>query len=620
MCLLFGVSPGFAQKVTNDDVPQTINELQDSIQKILIETKTPGAGVVMVAGDSVVLLMKYGMADVKNNIDVDENTLFRLGSVSKLFVGLAILKLQEEGRLSLKDKVKDLIPDLKIINPWEDKYPVRVENLLEHTAGLNNWSLAELGCNNPNLKSLKASLEYYPKGRVVKYVPGSRSSYSNLGVSIAAYIVEKVSGMPYEVYVDNNFFKPMGITDMSFGISDKYEKTGAKGYENGNLMPFLYPLYRPSAGLIGSPKDLSYLLRFFIHRGKINNTQLLSDASLQRMEQGESFTVSNSDLFNDNPGLTNIAIRYRGFAYYGHGGHVPGSNADFRYLPEYNLGFAVTINEEDQSIIDNRISRLIMAYQTKDLPKESTKPINAIRNSTSDLSGYYLPVSYKFEFMKFFFKVKQLQKIVCKDDTIYLKSILGEKYKIKFIQTGKNEFRSADNNRIGFIQVNDPVAGQVIYGNIGMYKKTASIYAYALLVIFGAFYIVAITAIIFAALRILIFLFGKNKNKKALWICLWPFISISFILVIVVAIMLSIQTNIDYFLLLGNISPLSLLIFAGTIGFALASFWSVYFIFKNRRVKMSKIFYYHSVMAAIFNLILTIYFIGNGVIGISTWL
>jgi hypothetical protein len=337
------------------------------------------------------------------------------------------------------------------------------------------------------------------------------------------------------------------------------------------------------------------------------------------MERGESFNISESDIFNDYFGLTNDISRYNGFAYHGHGGHVPGSNSDFRYLPKYNLGFAVMINNEDESVIDNRISRLIMAYQTKNLPPEPIKEMKAIHKSTLDLSGFYIKVNSKFKFLRFFDKMRNIQKLWYKNDTLYKKSVFNGNSTTKYIQTGFNEFRLVNYNRIGFIQVNDLTEGQVLYGNIGMLKKISPIYAYTLLIMFWALFIIPITVTVFALLRLLIYLLGKKKNKIVLMISLWPFISISFLFAIFVAIKISIQTNIDAFLLLGNISPLSLLIFIGTIGFALASIWSVYFIFKNRYVKMSRVFYYCAFLAAIFNLIFTIYFLSNGLIGIMTW-
>lgn len=612
--MLISESLIFGQNYSDIDNLQTLSELQDSIQKILIKTNTSGAGIVILSGDSIVLLRGFGKANIENNIDVNENTMFRLGSVSKLFVSLAILKLQEEGRLNLKDKVSDLIPDLEIINPWEDKYPIRIENLLEHTAGLNDWSFAEIGSNDPKPKTLKESLEYYPKGRVARFVPGTRIQYSNLGVSIAAYIVERVSGMTYEDYVAKYFLEPMGMKNMTFRNSEQYQKTGAKGYDNGTQIPYLHSLYRPSTALTGSPKDLVNLLEFFINRGKVDSTQIISDSSLQRMERNESLHIENYELFKGY-GLGNNPSSYKNFIYRGHGGSVPGSNADFCYLPENNLGYAIMINGENQGV-KHILSDLIKQYQTKDLPKETVKINKTIYKSNQDLSGYYISVYYKFDVLKFFIKIKSLTKIWHKGDTLLVKNVLGQ-YPNKFYPNENNVFKS-ESGRTYLFQENDPVEGQVIYGNMGMLKKISPIYAYTLLIIFWAFFIVPITIIIFAMFRLLIYLFGKKKDKIALWISLWPLINISFILVI--ALYMSLQTRFDAFLLLGNISPLSLLIFIGSIGFALTSLWSIYYIFKNHNVKMSKIFYYHSVLVAVFNLIFTIYFFSNGLIGIMTWI
>ena len=608
----------FAQYKGRINKPQTLSELQDSIQKILINTNTPGAGVVMVSADSVVLLKGFGKADVERNLDVNENTMFRLGSVSKLFVGLAILKLQEEGRLNLKDKLRDVLPNLEIVNPWESEYPIRIENLLEHTSGLNDWSLAELGSNDPKPKTLKESLEYYPKGRVAKFVPGTRIQYSNLAVSIAAYIVETVSGMTYEDYVAKYFFKPMGMKNMTFRESDQYQKRGAKGYDNGVPMPYFHTLYRPSAALTGSPKELIGLLNFFINRGKIGSTQLLSESSLDRMERNESLHIEKSELFTRN-GLVNCASPYKNFIYRGHGGVVPGSITDFCYLPEYNMGFAVMINNNDKNVLDE-ISNLIKGYQTKDLAQDIKKRKLSIHKSRQDLTGYYIAVNSKFDCIKFFKKIKSIQKFWHQEDTLYVKSMLGGPYANKFYSNGNMEFVSEYSDKFVIFQTKDPIEGEVINGHMGLLKKISPIYAYTLLTLFCAFLIVPVSVLVFVLLRLLIYLFGKKKDKIALWICLWPMVSTAIILVIAIAIFMSLQTQLDTFNLLGNMSPLSIFIFIGTIGFALASLWTAYYIFKNRNVKMAKLFYYHSALAAIFNLAFTIYFFSNGIIGLITWI
>ena len=298
-----------AQKANDDTKPKTLKELKNSIQKVLRETKTPGAGVVLVSGDETVLLEGFGKADIENNIDVNENTMFRLGSISKMYVALAILKLQEDGRLSLKDKIKDLIPEIEFKNPWEAKYPIRIENLLEHTTGWDEWHFAELGSDDPKPKTLKEALDFYPKSRTSRYIPGTRIGYSNVGTSVAAYIVEKVSGLTFEDYIDNNFFKPMGIENMTFLQTEQYKKSGAKLYDNGIKLNYFNILYRPSAALNGSPKDMVKMIKFFINRGKINNNQIISDSSLQRMERSESMPIlSKSDMFKWD-GLAKLILK-----------------------------------------------------------------------------------------------------------------------------------------------------------------------------------------------------------------------------------------------------------------------------------------------------------------------
>ncbi len=612
--LLLSISLSFAQKVASDNTPQTLSDLQDTIQKILIKNNISGAGIVMVSGDSIVLLRGFGKADIENDIDVNENTMFRLGSVSKLFVSLAILKLQEEGQLNLEDKVSDIIPEIEIVNPWEEQYPIRIENLLEHTSGLNDWSWAELGSNDPKPKTLKESLEYYPKGRIAKFVPGTRIQYSNLAVSIAAYIVEKVSGMTYEDYVTKYFFKPLGMKNATFCNSEQYKNKGAKCYANKTLLPYLNILYRPSAALTASPKELVNLLRFFINRGKIDSIQLLSNSSLNRMEQNKSLNINNSELFK-RQGLGNAPSYYKSFIYRGHGGSVPGSNADFQYLPEYNLGYAIMVNDDDESLL-NELSYLIKEYQTKDLPQKNVDTKKKIYKSNQDLSGYYIVVNYKFDLFKFKDKIKSLTKIWHKGDTFLVKNVLGQ-YPNKLYPNKNNVFKT-ESGRTYLFQETDPVEDQVIYGNVGMLKKISPIYAYTLLIIFWAFFIVPLSIIIFAIISLLVYLFGKKKNKTALWFSLLPLISISFL--IIIALFISLQTRFDLFLLLGNISWLSLSVFIATIGFALTSLWTIYYIYKNRKEKMAKIFYYHSILVALFNLIFTFYFISNGLIGIMTWI
>ena len=618
LLLIFNGLNAFAEKASNKNKPKNLIELKDSIQKILKETKTPGAGVVLVSGDETIMVEGFGKADIENNIDVNENTMFRLGSISKMYVALAILKLQEEGRLNLKDKIRDLIPEIEFNNPWENKYPIRIENLLEHTTGWGDWHFAELGNDDPKPKTLKEALDYYPKSRTSKSIPGTRIGYSNVGTSVAAYIVEKVSGLSFEEYIDKCFFRPMGIENMTFLQTEQYKKTGAKSYINGIKLKYFNILYRPAAALNGSPKDMVKMIKFFINRGKINNNQLISDSSLLRMERSESMPIFSKYETLKRYGLSNMPNYFNGFVYHGHGGTVFGGKADFAYLPEYNMGYAVMINGDDENAV-HKIADLIKDYQTKDLIQNPVETDNQKFRITINPSGYYTIINPKFELTGFFERIKSVQKVWFKNDTLYTKRLMDGNSTTKYILAGNNEFRSVKTKRIELALINDPLEGNIICFH-EYFKKISPLWVYCLISIFIAIPVTIISTIILGLLWTLVYLFGKNKNKTALWVCLWPFITNSFIFVVIISSLIKIQTRYDTFQLFGTLNLFSVLFFICSLCFASASVWSVFYIFRNHRVKMSKIFYFHSALAAILNLIFMLYFLSHGLIGIPTWI
>lgn len=608
----------FAQDKRDVYKAETLNELRESIQRVLIETNTPGAGVVLVSGDETILLEGVGKADVENNIAVNENTMFRLGSVSKVYVALAILKLQEEGRLNLKDKIRDLIPEIEFYNPWEDKCPIRIENLLEHTAGWSYWHFAELGSDDPEPKTLKEALDYCPKSRISKFIPGTRIMESNVGSAVGAYIVEKVSGLSFEDYVDKYFFDPMGMDNMTYVQSDQYQKLGAKLYENGIELNYFNILYRPAAALNGSPKDLARMVKFFINRGEVNNNQILSDSSLQRIERSGSMgELSKSNIFKGH-GLSNEASNYNGFIYKGYAGSLPGGNANFGYLPEYKLGYAVTINGGNEQAV-NTIAYLIKHYQTRGLIQKPVELDNKNYKTTIAPSGYYTIINPKIDKIGFIERIKNIQKVWVENDTLFTKYPLRGNSTRKYLLAGNNEFRQAGSNTISLALINDPLDGEIIV-SYDFFKQISPLWANTLLFIFWSFYLVLISTVLFGFLWTLVYLFERKKNKTALWVCLWPLITNSFIFVVIFSILIKVQTRYDMFQVFGTANIISVLILSCSIAYALASVWSVFYILKNFRLKMSKFFYFHSVLAAMLNLIIMLYFLSNGLIGIPTWI
>jgi len=178
----------------------------------LERARIPGAVVVVVRGDQVVLEKGYGFSDVARRKPVlPETTLFRPGSVSKLFTWTAVMQQVEAGKLDLDKDVNSYI-DFRI-PPYQGK-PITLRNIMTHTAGFEE-SVRYLISNDPKaVMTLKKQMPLALPERV--FAPGTTPAYSNYATALAGYIVERVSGETFDDYIDNHIFKLLGMTHSSF--------------------------------------------------------------------------------------------------------------------------------------------------------------------------------------------------------------------------------------------------------------------------------------------------------------------------------------------------------------------------------------------------------------------
>ena len=140
----------------------------------------PGAGIALVTKDKVVWTGGVGKADLATNRDVTADTMFRVGSITKGFVALSALQLAERGKLSLDEKVSDVAPEIPVVNPWAATNPVTLAQLLEHTAGFDDFSLAEFydfdaSPDDPHPRPLLWTLTHFTGPEHVRWRPGSRT-------------------------------------------------------------------------------------------------------------------------------------------------------------------------------------------------------------------------------------------------------------------------------------------------------------------------------------------------------------------------------------------------------------------------------------------------------------
>ena len=396
----------------------SIQELQRQIEKILKDTDTPGASIAIVHKNGPEWVTGLGMADVASKRPVTADTLFRIGSTSKAFASLSILLLRDQGKLSLEDPVHKLAPDVWFNNPWEATDPVRVVNLLEHTTGWDDIHFREYAKEAPDSMTLKEGLDYDHHSRMSRWRPGTRMAYCNSGPSVAAYIVEKITGQRFEDFVEQNLFAPIGMKTATYfqppagAATTQYHDDGKTPYSYSHI------LLRPSGAINASANDMAAYVQFYLNRGTVDGRQVVPSADIDRMESPTS-TWAAKDGMKAGYGLSNFWSVEEGFVYHGHDGGIEGGLTEMSYMPDYGLGYFYSINSESGSA-DEEIGKTIRAYITKGLEKPALLPVASLPADAADYAGWYEPDSPRVELTHFLGRLVGLSRIQFRDGKLFM--------------------------------------------------------------------------------------------------------------------------------------------------------------------------------------------------------
>jgi CubicO group peptidase (beta-lactamase class C family) len=323
--------------------PRNLDELRARIARVLLREHVPGAGIALVDGQRILWAGGVGVADRASGRPVTADTLFRVGSITKSFVALALVRLAEQGRVDLRARVGDLAPELQIGNRWDAEQPITVAHLLEHTAGFDdshpNEMYAPLGAET---MPLAAMLARNPASRVARWRPGSRFSYANPGYTVAAYVIEKVTGWSYEDVLERQIFAPLGMTGAALRWTPEVDRRLAHGYDDGEApVPYHVSYHRPAGNLMASPRELAGLVQLALARGRVGGAALISPAGMARIERSETARLDAGDasygLGNYGDGSERVPIR-------GHNGLKDGFVSSYGYLPVQGVGYVLLLN------------------------------------------------------------------------------------------------------------------------------------------------------------------------------------------------------------------------------------------------------------------------------------
>ena len=377
-----------------------IEDLRVRIAEIVARSGGPGAAVAVVtpAGSWT---EGFGQSS-RGGRPMDVDTLFRGGSLTKPFMALAVLRLVEQGRLRLEDRVQDLVPEIAVHNPWERTHPLRVEHLLAHTAGFDEMRFNEIfappgGQDWPLARVLAVN----PRSRVARWRPGTRFSYSQPGYTLMAAIMEKVTGMPYEQILETEVFRPLGIVGATLRLDADARARLAVGYHGARPAEEVTLLHRPAGNLMMSASAMARLITVQLQRGvAADGSRFLTADSIERMEGcGSLQPVPPTVCY----GLGNWGDVSGPLPTRGHGGYLPGYQGFYRYSPERGFGYAILTNSSSAWSTIARISTAIMRHVMSGAP--APVPPRAPAPPPPWLLqrhvGHYRLVSPEIEFLRF---------------------------------------------------------------------------------------------------------------------------------------------------------------------------------------------------------------------------
>lgn len=353
-----------------------------------------GAVVVIVKDGRVLTQRGYGFADIAARRRVDpETTLFRVGSTSKLFTWTAVMQLVEQGKLDLDSDINRYL-DFEI-PPFEGK-PITLRNIMTHTPGFE--------------EAFKGGITYSgnvdPLGVVVKrllprrvYAPGTTPAYSNYATAVAGYIVERVSGMPFDTYIERRIFQPLGMEHSSFRqpLPPALAPFMARGYPRASVAPKPFELISvpPAGSLSMTAADAARFMIAHLNQG----AGLLQPTTANTM---------HTPAYGAIPHLNRMALgfyeqRINDLESIGHGGDLNNFHGDLWLFPQQNAGLLIEMNSAGDHEATNFIREsLFEQFADRYFPPANTTPpveLPTAKEHARMLAGHYF--SSRGEFTTF---------------------------------------------------------------------------------------------------------------------------------------------------------------------------------------------------------------------------
>jgi CubicO group peptidase (beta-lactamase class C family) len=396
-----GIAPGRNIPTAPSQGPTDPAELEafldEELGREMEKHHIAGAAVSVVKDGELLLAKGYGDADLENHIPVDpEQTNFRIGSLAKLFTWTAVMQLVEEGKLDLDTDINTYL-DFRIPDTYPQ--PITLKHLMTHTSGFEDLYYERLASDPDELLPPREWLVSHMPARVRP--PGEYAAYSSYGAALAGYIVARVSGEPYDQYIQEHILDPLGMvhttarssmppdirahTSVGYiykdGAFKEFPDTSDIGQPRLAYADIGQPALVPAGDMQASATDMARFMIAHLQNGRYSDTRnaearILKETTAQQM---------HSTLYTPDPRLLGTAYGFFDFSHNGQRtlGHSGGSDPIYSLLlllPDQNLGVFVVYNSEGGSDLTNQHLGFQRAFFDHYYPAPALKPIQPPAN------------------------------------------------------------------------------------------------------------------------------------------------------------------------------------------------------------------------------------------------
>ncbi len=335
-------TPKRPESIALNDYGYTKEYITWMVKKGMKQKDVTGLSIALVDDQQVVWSEGFGFADEANEVPATSETIYRAGSISKLFNATAVMQLAEQGKLNIDKPLTTYLPEFSIKSRFPDAAPITPRNIMTHHSGLPSDLAQGMWTKYPEPFGNVVNMLW---GEYVANPPNYVFSYSNLGVTILGHALERITGKDYASHMNASLLSPLGMTNSAFSQGPDSSLFASKAYQKGEEVVEAPLRDLPAGGLNTTVLDLSSFMQMVFAEGRVNEHQIIKPETLAEMLRPQNAAVPlDLDLrIGLAWGLTNSTIRNAG-PVAGHGGATLYHHSMLLTLTEHKLGVVVLAN------------------------------------------------------------------------------------------------------------------------------------------------------------------------------------------------------------------------------------------------------------------------------------